>query len=385
MRKVNTIKNDMLALLVAVILIGCQTNEYEEKDFRESGFSSVSDYFESHPNGEGIYLFPDGFLGEYLYYYDFVKNSMIPACGRPECIHNSEECNAWYDLPITTSLQIYEGKIYVACSGYRGCRIYQSDLDGANRKEVCKIDSSVGSVQNMLINHNNVFFVANSGTNEKGYAEYGVYTQALKEDAKIKVINIPQIGTEWEYSGISELHIDKDMLYYTVYFASDKGILYEFYQYDITEEKQELVYASNRERNFILVKNKIVGLGLYGKDDSVYLINQENMMSDVLYCAKEDSRYITDDGKYTYVSYGNSVDVLDSEGNLIDEIQSNLPYQEMVERSYSYMLDNYIIFCQDYRNGNIDTYEYNIFIKEDIGKKSKRNYQLIYEVEVSTY
>lgn len=81
---------------------------------------------------KGYYLQNEGLL----YFFDYALGKMIVVCGKPECPHNDNDCNAWINSKL---LSYYDGKLY-----YTNCdAIHNSyttfcsmNLDGTNHTDV---------------------------------------------------------------------------------------------------------------------------------------------------------------------------------------------------------------------------------------------------------
>ncbi|MBQ7344911.1 MAG: hypothetical protein IJW45_02480 [Oscillospiraceae bacterium] len=69
----------------------------------------------------------------YIWYVDNGTDTLVKLCGRPDCVHDSSDCNAYvYE---GTLLSYYEGHLY-AVSGSNSdeeCKLLRMDPDGSNR------------------------------------------------------------------------------------------------------------------------------------------------------------------------------------------------------------------------------------------------------------
>lgn len=93
---------------------------------------NISSFLTSSKDG---YYFMDTLLrpGKYLYYYDFDSDTSAPLCGKAQCAHNDEKCNAYAENykwgPI-----YYDQRIYCISNEPDGKRLYSCALDGSGRK-----------------------------------------------------------------------------------------------------------------------------------------------------------------------------------------------------------------------------------------------------------
>ena len=90
-------------------------------------------------NGEnGIYILDRSFI----YYLENGTDVLIPLCGRPDCTHNSADCNAYID---GSEITYYDGYLYVFCAGSDG-KIVRMDPDGSNHVTVLDLMESVNKI-----------------------------------------------------------------------------------------------------------------------------------------------------------------------------------------------------------------------------------------------
>jgi hypothetical protein len=90
-------------------------------------------------NGEnGIYLLDRSFI----YYLENGTDVLIPLCGRPDCTHNSADCNAYI---VGSEITYYDGFLYVFCGG-SDAKIVRMDPDGSNHVTVIDLMESVNKI-----------------------------------------------------------------------------------------------------------------------------------------------------------------------------------------------------------------------------------------------
>lgn len=70
----------------------------------------------------------------YVLYVDYGSDTVIKLCGRPDCDHNNEDCNAYFE----NGCNIYYDKGYLYATGGVGdeCILYRMNKDGSNRVEI---------------------------------------------------------------------------------------------------------------------------------------------------------------------------------------------------------------------------------------------------------
>ena len=146
----------MLSILLALCLLlcGCQTAAPEEtkqaaaydwmagecpipqqrSGIDRQGISSVGNGFEC--TDDGVYFMLKGQQdGNYLYYGDHGSDTIVKLCGRPDCMHNDADCNAFVSWG--NNICYYDGYLYtIQRSGFRNHELIRMELDGSNRISV---------------------------------------------------------------------------------------------------------------------------------------------------------------------------------------------------------------------------------------------------------
>ena len=84
-------------------------------------------------NGEnGVYIMKN----DYVYYLDDGMDILIPLCGRPDCTHQSSDCNAY--VRDGGFITFYDGYLYAFSGDFSedSCKIVRMDPDGSNHVSV---------------------------------------------------------------------------------------------------------------------------------------------------------------------------------------------------------------------------------------------------------
>ena len=150
-----------LVLLLLLSMLGCEQNrqggEKETEGTSESPSQTYSAGFvpqERTGIGEqylatlqnsfectdtGVYFMCRDIKGDsFLLYGDHGSDTLVKLCGRPDCNHRGQDCNAYFSST-GTSVCYYDGYLYVATVG-GGAKLYRMNPDGSDRVEV--VDSS---------------------------------------------------------------------------------------------------------------------------------------------------------------------------------------------------------------------------------------------------
>ena len=121
----------------------------------------------------GYYIMGDDirFSGNYIFYGDHESDTIIKLCGRPDCDHLNEDCNARFD---SSDSVYYDGShLFVnEIPKYSPPRVIRMDLDGGNQEVILDMrDYSslrLGSQFSMGRIINGVFSFATTRLNESG-------------------------------------------------------------------------------------------------------------------------------------------------------------------------------------------------------------------------
>ena len=155
----------------------------------------------------------NGYYFEYswfLYFMDAASGEMIVVCSKPECGHNSKDCNAYIQANL---LSYYQGKLYYVTTAYLDADYHSIDtlcsmnLDGTSHTDLQKVRIDLttpraGCADPLLIN-GTVYFME---------ADHSIYRMALGQDVSKATLlleeNIPEkmanaqaftSNTDWKF------------------------------------------------------------------------------------------------------------------------------------------------------------------------------------------
>ena len=97
----------MTIACAALLCSGCGNAEKTSKT--EEDFSVVKQ-MRMQVKEEGIFYI-DGYT-EMMRFYDFSLGESLPLCDRPNCEHNSAQCNAYFSQGYMSGMGCYRDKIY---------------------------------------------------------------------------------------------------------------------------------------------------------------------------------------------------------------------------------------------------------------------------------
>ncbi|MCR5637008.1 MAG: hypothetical protein K6F76_07525 [Clostridiales bacterium] len=255
---------------------------------------------------EGGYYFTT-FEHHMLYYFDKATKKVIPVCNRPECSHDSTDCNAYIgEIQHYPGLWYYNGKLYVL--GYKSgiMGLYTVSKDGSEHSRLCDL-SETGREFTMetTIHRNYAYFSIDNGKNT---AE--VYRSKLEANSEPELI--------WKFEG--KKAVINGLIGY------DNGVFVSYSYYEEGESENEiylLAYYSNNGKvyeiplkdfygQFAVCKGSII----YGSPTQVMKYDSSNGEISVYY--DKETCAVSYDGDYIY---------LDNETALFDaSIADNTDY-----------------------------------------------------------
>lgn len=231
----------ILLLIASIPLILTLTKQYpSEITYNSSNYWGTSN---------GMYYI----TGNFLKYYDYNTHKAVPLCSKPDCSHNSADCNAYYNCQGSAELLLYNDTLFISYANIeilgldtdtdtaiRDCAIYleQCQLDGANRKIIYKADN--GSVLSMMAKNGFLYYTAytteTSNTDrelvDNHLFEYNLRFQHTKELATLHS-NKDQFSASLEWITGTELSSNPYLVY--VYKNKDNQSFTQFFY--LTENK----------------------------------------------------------------------------------------------------------------------------------------------------
>ena len=146
---------------------------------------------------------------ETIYFLDKATGYVGPLCGKPECLHDNEDCNACIYSARSFGLSVYDGRLYWMERPYLGLyrmRIWSVALDGSDRRLVLEQDFE--PLQNMSFTglfHRGYFYLLGHYrvvTNGEANEHICLVAWPLKEDSEARIILDMPLGLFMPYFGI---------------------------------------------------------------------------------------------------------------------------------------------------------------------------------------
>lgn len=167
LRKIFKMKKLLSALLIALLLptmmlmSACNDASKTSDDKLSFDYTTNFQYYYSNLNGinfpvtkseKGYYVF---LPNNYLYYIDRKSQAATPLCNKPNCSHNSVDCNAYFNLFVNASgesanvVQYYDGNLYIvvkdedAMGNFLGNILYKVTPDGSTREKLIEFKDGI--------------------------------------------------------------------------------------------------------------------------------------------------------------------------------------------------------------------------------------------------
>ena len=319
--------NKIISILVLLIficlgLVSCRPEVEEEKVGTLGIHLGTEACIEDHT----IYFISDSWArgGKFLLYADAISGIGGPLCGKAECAHKDETCNAYLsNTGVAYGLNIYRGKLYwisdkfTGKEGYAGRYLYSVNLDGTGRNEVrqlleAKNQASMLSGNLMVIICNNYVVECGSRTKadsgiEKTVSEVNLY--AIDKGKDVKLYQNVEAG----YSRINPEVIGGDLYFLvTRQNASEEGQKWSqeseisLFRYSFKSEEYKCIFQD--QVDFFPWEFQVNGNEVYFScvndelhDNTIYCLDLDNAKITEHYKfpgGGDGSTYITDQGVF---------------------------------------------------------------------------------------
>ena len=240
-------------LLCMLICAGCASSDERpmeiEMDLSKIHFdTSEKDVDLSYMMSKGQCYFYNGIYyilhwgDSWIYYYDEANESFGKLCGRPECEHKGNGCNA-YVLGVG-DLQVYEGQLYFMVGASVLTRM---ELDGMNRETVRVVNDLSGVNGSWVIHRDKIYTQVWKPVVENGvqYDDLYIYEFDLYSQEEGKQLFYQRyedlFDVEWRFRGDYAYVIIEEL-------PTDTEITRSIYLYDIKQGLfEKIIYRLNYE------------------------------------------------------------------------------------------------------------------------------------------
>ena len=287
-------------LLCMLICAGCASSDERpmeiEMDLSKIHFdTSEKDVDLSYMMSKGQCYFYNGIYyilhwgDSWIYYYDEANESFGKLCGRPECEHKGNGCNA-YVLGVG-DLQVYEGQLYFMVGASVLTRM---GLDGMNRETVRVVNDLSGVNGSWVIHRDKIYTQVWKPVVENGvqYDDLYIYEFDLYSQEEGKQLFYQRyedlFDVEWRFRGDYAYVIIEEL-------PTDTEITRSIYLYDIKHGLfEKIIYRPNyewsildaylQETKLILLETGLVQMRLIeqdletGEEKELFRIDAEGFM-----------------------------------------------------------------------------------------------------------
>lgn len=155
------------------------------------------------------------FIGRYsdvIRYVDKATGISGPLCGRPDCLHNGEDCNAYTNsYTVTGGLSVYEGRLYwVISQPGSGYLVYSAALDGTDHREEAalgrELSPNSNSNMSMALFDGYMFIACERSLIEDGEDVRYNYLCAIPLESEEEPFVILQEKTDYNYTVAMQLY-----------------------------------------------------------------------------------------------------------------------------------------------------------------------------------
>ena len=223
----------ILFILSCILLVACQGNKTDDQQGKNDKTNQKENlvlkqwrYLSQNGDGneEGYYHFETDEGGQtHLFYTDYSMGKEVYLCNKPECKHNDESCTAYLSSENIEEMFVYKEHLYfiessgdtvqifgdgIVSSSKTAPHIYQMDLDGQNKRELCQLEEGYQfQAGNIVLDGENMYLsISKNDSIEMSKGSYlqvttqnELYKIDLKTGKKEKIMNL--------YDGLSDKNI----------------------------------------------------------------------------------------------------------------------------------------------------------------------------------
>lgn len=365
----------ILFFLLSLLFIACDKSQtIDDTSNANSGFAKMVGAVSPESGDDGIYFFPtDNFNNGILNYWNLTEDICVPLCGKANCTHTDQTCDAWFNSPSPGTLQRYGDKIYLWCGYQSSLALYSINLDGTQRTKICNFsneDKTGGWIESSVVSGNTCYINMSFGQDRKGSDINGVYSVSLT-DGTAKLIRMNNEDSEWLEHRLYDVIYDNGMVYYKITEYRTGEARSRIFKYNPDSYEDTLIFETDAKISEIIAGGKLYYMRL--SDDTI----QNKMFVFDLNSNKTDVfpvpyvGYLTYDGTHLYIMNQDEnhgiCTVFDLNGNLIDQIEDG--FQKPIDTIDRLTSKDQIIFRGQNISENGVSFIYHVFNKSDIGKE----------------
>lgn len=249
---------------------GCGKNEKQETGQKKNETMSYVNRMRMQVKEEGIFYL-DGYT-TLMMFYDYNMGESMPICDKPNCKHNSADCNAFIQNGFQSAVANYRGKLYFIDPTSSECILYESDLNGDNRRGIAKLNEkqkhAVATLELPIYFYDDkmYFGMTYSDFLEKPVTEENGTVKNMKDTWEIIEVSLSD-GTITSVKEPEEIDMTNSYVTIDEYFGD--SVLFslgrDMYLYDMKNKEEKQVFSGNDQNNYIGI-NVEKGMLYYWKD-----------------------------------------------------------------------------------------------------------------------
>lgn len=276
------IRKKISAILLCTVLAGCSSAAPSHEipldknsncpistmrtGTERQGIKTVGNSFECTETGS--YFMCDIGMGSWLLYTDHGSDTVIKLCGRPDCDHTGNDCNAYFDH--ARDICYYDGFLYTyndSRSEMNNGDLIRMNLDGTERVTIYNSYSFAEKNGYELVSHlkifNGLLILSFGKVEENGQTitDYGYYKlDGSMKEPKIDTFFGPFLQADGEnFIGIVNYDKQNELFVYGIW-EPEKGVVSELFKSDNPHTRGYL----GKEAEYY-IENGIIIENTYGK------------------------------------------------------------------------------------------------------------------------
>ena len=249
---------------------GCGKNEKQETGQQKNEIMSYVNRMRMQVKEEGIFYL-DGYT-TLMMFYDYNLGESMPLCDEPNCKHNGVDCNAFLQNGFQSAVANYRGKLYFIDPTSSEYILYESDLNGDNRRGIAKLNEkqkhAVAALELPIYFYDDkmYFGMTYSDFLEKPVTEENGTVKNMKDTWEIIEVSLSD-GTITSVKEPEEIDMTNSYVTIDEYFGD--SVLFslgrDMYLYDMKNKEEKQVFSGNDQNNYIGI-NVEKGMLYYWKD-----------------------------------------------------------------------------------------------------------------------
>lgn len=247
-------------LMVAIVAAVVNQESKQELTIAEVDFSFCQESYainKKHFCDAGIVLVNEEDL---LTYTSPEKGASVTLCSNPDCMHNGEDCPAWFAEQNVLTVYYYNDKQYLLMesklSTHSKPKLYEANADGTNRKEIHSFDlydAFIGAP--VCYNNKMILFLSSISSNDTFII--GDNGETIEQAREITMVVYDLDSKEISYSKT----YDSNFCSFITMTAMEEGKAYFKYQYSSLPQHE--IWDENDEETEKMAEAFIMGGGCF--------------------------------------------------------------------------------------------------------------------------